>query len=485
MKPEDVGNWWAKSIGGKPTAYAVYSDCTEAVMDGWSDATVKGRVTYYRNRIFPLMNNRPLEDFTIEDIDDIIEKIKKMPSIKTENTDHPEPYDPKTVYGTIVPCIARLFSAAEQAGICDDIFWEAGRSEKNVKKNITAQSASLPKSISPQVEKLLMGELMVDETQPGCTMGILLMFACGLRNAEACAATFGNIVEQDERYYLCSHSTVDPKVVEITIGGKTYNMFRIIPISRKVYDFLQKRKRYIQSLIDAGIIELGSSRTIKTIDDMPIVCSPDDFCKPCVSRMLTREGRRILHKVGYDYAKLSEMQELVNKGGDVLAFGKERCPTAYLFRRNFGEHLRDLGFTEAQIQYLMGHVIVSKNRKRNDFSNPDQLKELSNKMMFRPLLNDKPAKIQKADCYGDQVVVTKTGYDFECSLPCDGKTYLVVLESEEYHDSVGVTITPPYKRDNLSPTEVRYWSAERPVGKAEQEQEVKEVNVLRDYLNGY
>lgn len=68
---------------------------------------------------------------------------------------------------------------------------------------------------------------------------------------------------------------------------------------------------------------------------------------------LTLEGRRVLHRVNYEYANLYEIKEHISAGADQAAFGKERCPTAYLFRRNFGEHLRDLGFTDAEIQYMI------------------------------------------------------------------------------------------------------------------------------------
>lgn len=130
------------------------------------------------------------------------------------------------------------------------------------------------------------------------------------------------------------------------VGGKTYNMYRVLPIPSVAYKFLMKRKAYIQSLIEAGKIPSDRNGAAMNINHMPIACSEDDFSKPCVSADLTQEGRRVLHSVGYDFSKYAEIKETARNSDDPVVFGIEKCPTAYLFRRNFGEHLRDLGFTD-------------------------------------------------------------------------------------------------------------------------------------------
>lgn len=104
-------------------------------------------------------------------------------------------------------------------------------------------------------------------------MGIMLMFVFGLRNAEAYTITFGNIMEINGRYYLSSHSSVNAKNAKAEIIGKTYNMYRILPIPDVVYRFLMKRKAYIQSLIDDGEIRLGADGGVGDINHMPIACS--------------------------------------------------------------------------------------------------------------------------------------------------------------------------------------------------------------------
>lgn len=62
----------------------------------------------------------------MEDVDAIIDQIRKEPTLRTRNTPKPQPYDNKTIDGTIIPCIVCLFVAADQNGFCEDLFWVYG-----------------------------------------------------------------------------------------------------------------------------------------------------------------------------------------------------------------------------------------------------------------------------------------------------------------------------------------------------------------------
>lgn len=314
-------------------------------------------------------------------------------------------------------------------------------------------------------------------------MGILLMFVFGLRNAEACAITFGNIMEINGRYYLSSHSSVNAKSAKAEIGGKTYNMYRILPIPDVGFCFLMKRKAYIKSLIDDGEIRLGVDGGVEDINHMPIACSDKDFTMHCVSADLTAEGRRILRRAEYDYSKYTEIKETARNSDDPLVFGDEKCPTAYLFRRNFGEHLRDLGYTDAEIQYLMGHVIESESRKRHDYTNSDMLERLAKKMENRPLGKEVPQAAER-EASDEIVILSQNDFELIGELPCDGKTYFICLESEEYHDQIDVMIQPPPHSKTLDATKIAHWSTPRILSRAEREAEIRDVNVLRDYLKG-
>ena len=63
--------------------------------------------------------------------------------------------------------------------------------------------------------------------------------------------------------------------------------------------------------------------------------------------------------------------------------------------------------------------------------------------------------------------------------------YLIRVEGEEYHDQIDVTIQPTSRRKARGTADIAYWTMERPLSKTEEELEVRDVSVLKDYLKGY
>jgi hypothetical protein len=66
----------------------------------------------------------------------------------------------------------------------------------------------------------------------------------------------------------------------------------------------------------------------------------------------------------------------------------EKQPTAYLLRRNFATHMAILQLTEAELTYILGHVIVDPQIQRSDFTNERLLYAIKQKMDKRPIVND-------------------------------------------------------------------------------------------------
>ena len=66
----------------------------------------------------------------------------------------------------------------------------------------------------------------------------------------------------------------------------------------------------------------------------------------------------------------------------------EKEPTAYLLRRNFGTRMYQLGLTDPEIQYVIGHDIEMETVTRAAYRNEEKLYPIYLKMRRRFLLND-------------------------------------------------------------------------------------------------
>ena len=70
------------------------------------------------------------------------------------------------------------------------------------------------------VEKTVAKKLLGNYLMAGVQMALLLMFAFGLRNAEALGVVYGNILCIEGCWFLATHSTPEDDTAFITIGGK-------------------------------------------------------------------------------------------------------------------------------------------------------------------------------------------------------------------------------------------------------------------------
>ena len=94
----------------------------------------------------------------------------------------------------------------------------------------------------------------------------------------------------------------------------------------------------------------------------------------------------------------TELRGKENTRNDIL----EKEPTAYLFRRNFGTRMYQLGLTEAEIQYLIGHDIEIRQETRNSYRNEEKMYPIYQKMRRRFLLN--PVEVEDIQINSDYVV---------------------------------------------------------------------------------
>ncbi len=366
------------SIGTDLTLYGVLKDSKmwEDISKHWKAYTTK--VTYLtkiKKYIIPGINNLPLKDCTRKKFDDLINAMKKIR--KTEGKDTTPTY----VHNT--KCIlARITKVAELFEICPDVLWgtqydipETIDEEKTLEK-----LAILPKSLLPEEEIIISRAVLEDETQEGKYFGVALMFCLGLRDNEAVALTFEDIhpIEGHPNAYAAwIYKSSDRGTRATKYGGKTNNMPRIIPIPDKLSALIKARRKWVRANAKSGT----------HIERYPIAClSNKKLNKQCTPREISELGTTILRRAKINEEMLSlldnELSKLKCSDGTI-----EKDATSYLFRRNFGTHLKILGLNKVQRQYLMGHDIEDQNSYRSMYRNDEELYNIARLMHERPIVN--------------------------------------------------------------------------------------------------
>lgn len=373
---------WANEHDGKLTFWGIYNTYYDEVSKGWyAESTRNSNYSTYLNKILPNLPNhdrRAIDTYTHEDFLILLATLKKQGQ-GIPNEPH-IPYDDATLkhYDFLV---RRVMQVAANHYLCPELFLKNKRITKKVSSS--KRHAVLPKSLSVQQEQLV-SHILQNYKEPGAHMGLLLMYALGLRNAEACGANWGDLKPMEnhpECIELWVYKTTAIGSNILRASGKTDNADRIIPIPSSVLQVLNRRKRFIMSTLPDPSI----------IDDLPIACREHDFTTRCSSRDLTDSARILFQEIELMHEQMYDLQEEIRTRQErvvsTFANNFESEPSAYIFRRNFGTHLHLLGLDESEISYIIGHDIESRYETRNEFMNEDKRYRIKLKMEQRPLVN--------------------------------------------------------------------------------------------------
>lgn len=267
------------------------------------------------------------------------------------------------------------------------------------------------RSFTPELEINIEEQIFTNPEQPGDQMALMLMWAFGLRNNEACGLVYGDIIpitEHPGEYRLAILKSTDGETHEPKGGGKNSNVYRYIPIPARVFSFLMCRKSYIQNLIETGEIVFTASDRAQSIEELPIACNRKRYKEHCSSRQVTDAGRQLFSKIDMSEDESYWLSRYLLEN-DIPGQDKDD-PTAYAFRRNFATTMDILGFSLCEMQYLMGHKMKDEDNKRYFFANPDVMDKLYRKMSQRPLVNsseiwcnNKSLEEYKKECTNDSV----------------------------------------------------------------------------------
>lgn len=472
---------WTAFYDQKPTFYWILQEhqqeiCTPPGKRGWKAASTRAYYSrLYNELILPRVDDRALADYSLLDLQDIVLDI-----CDTRTANGIE--CPEETINDIWRAIRRVCQTAAQHDVCDDVCWAPTTQADEEPVYIRQEKARtrIPRHLSPEQEHAIADALLSYPLQDGRRNGLMLMYVFGLRNSEACGITFGSIVTMDGHPYLATHKTTDTSHLWCE-KGKTYNMYRLLWIPPRIYDFVMNLKNHIQALIENGDITIPPNSAIKSIDDFPIARNKNNWLEPCISSQLTSAGRQLFSETKYsEDAYSSALLEVLQMDEDEkLLYGDAKDPTAYIFRRNFASHLRDCGASAEQLQYAMGHQIVDDAFSRVDFVNPDMLQKLARIMSNRPIINNtSPSLCITAQ---DGIVVNDIS-QARITIPLSGSRYRLRILGYESHQALKIDASLP---DGVPEALIRYHQQPRLESVQGHNTAVYNVNVLYDYHQLY
>ena len=386
MVRDGIAKEWIRVINGKPTFCGALEDLYDIISRHWNlETTRKNYDRDYNEKILPNLtghDNKAIGDYTKEDYDEAIRKIISHGKSKEVF----QPYAEGTI-NHFRYLIQVVVSAAADAGLCENVLWGSvfRDQELETEKNAVLERVTLKKSLTVRQEQHIAELLLQDIVQTGQRMGLLMMFALGLRNGEVCGLNYGDIRPMDghpECMVLWVYKATIAGTSTLKASGKTRNADRIIPMPEVLVEFLDRRRAYLQHQITFPVNE-----DIQTVDDLPIACVGDRYTERCSAQRLTSAGRELFRTMKeMNEHQLIFMDEALSDEA-VSTELREKDPTAYLFRRNFGTHLHILGLTESEIEYVIGHDIQDAYETRNEFISPEKLYEIKEKLDQRPIFN--------------------------------------------------------------------------------------------------
>lgn len=366
-------------INGESTFAEVLSMELERLQDEWAESTFKNCMRDYRIRIMPHFRDEPIKYYTREYCEQVVKKM-------AEEND----YSPGTArhYAYLIRII---FEAAEERGIINDPLW--GSSLDQEKKNNLALvvKEAVKKTVrffTVAQEYQICEMLFKYPKQSGFLMGLLIMWITGARNLEAAAICYENVKIKGGKPCVEIINTYDEDTDRLKPGTKTTNGVRYFIIPWKFYYFIMERKKWLKEMITNKKIVFPKKHEIQSIGAMPIACAGTEYLEFCTPRQLTSAGRKLFKDLGFKKDQMQAIEEDMAMNENSAIFGRFRDPTSYAMRRNVASHLCDVGCSEEQCRYLLGHVIYHKTLKGSHFANDDEIVRMFDKLSKRPFAND-------------------------------------------------------------------------------------------------
>lgn len=411
----------------------------------WKDTTIEAYVRDYERRLIPAIETimgkeYPIHAFTAESIEDVLSHLRYLHHYSDGTLQH---------YRYLMWIVYRV--GYENNLYEDNIFWDDiedyTENDPLLKEEQRIEVMTrLRKSFSIDEELRIMNWFcsLSPETATGEDIGLLIMFFEGFRNNEACGTNLSAVHLLEKNLEIPVIDMVMSTKLDtnkVKGSGKTGNAPRVLPLFHALYDFLYKRRLYIEKLIMSGELCLPSN--IKDAGELPFVCKGSNYTVRAQSGDLSRAGRALFERIGIKKSVLAKLHQILCSHEFLEMRIEERDPTTYLFRRNIATHLYQLGFTLAEIQYFMGHDIEDPQLSRNMFQDVNRLKTIAEKLRRHPLHH-----VFSESAIGVRTEIMDSTYQSESVDTASvvwkkeslGKDLLLQLSAKEPGDTISVSI---------------------------------------------
>ncbi len=375
---EQLKKNWIGEIDGALTFCGVlathYSDCSK----NWKrSATNESYQRQFDTVILPNIKDHDtkiISDYSRQDFEETMEAIEKQGSLTSSTF---TPYADSTLQH-FRHLIEVVMQVAADKNLCDYILWGTSFKEVGAQKLSTELQFQIAhrKSFGVKEEKDIFNVIATNPMQRGQEMGLLLMFALGLRNGEACGVNYEDFQEVTHNgvtfHVLWVYKSTISGSDTLQSGGKTRNADRVIPVPNKLMNLILTRQTQL---------ELNLGVNIKTY---PVACLEQKYDTRCDANRLSSAARRLFRKIGISSHVLYFLELALESNSEFQGM-VEREPTAYFFRRNVGTIMHILGLTDAEIQYIIGHDIEDMYETRNEFLTIEKLYAIKVKLDQRLL----------------------------------------------------------------------------------------------------
>lgn len=352
----------------------------------WNDNTAEQYQRDYLDRLLPTIKRvlgveKPMHEYTESDFEAVLSGLNKNYHYAESTIMH---------YRYLLWIVYR---AGFELGLYpDNIFWDVLidplEDPEEYEKHRAAALTRIRKSLSTEedIRITLWFDSLDPITASGPDVGLACMYFTGCRNNETCGANFGafhTLLGHPETAVFDMLRTTEIGSNRLKSGGKTGNAPRTLPIPAILYQFIQKRRTWIEEQINNGNISLPSG--IHSVDDLPVVCVGQNYTVRAQTSDLSKAGRALFQQIGIHKSELAVLHQIMFSEEFKQTQIIEKDPTTYLFRRNVATRLYHLGLPWTTIQYWIAHEIEDSMKMRNFFADEDILHTLGQKHEMHPI----------------------------------------------------------------------------------------------------
>lgn len=411
---EPIFNRRQKNKDGSLTFAGVLQEYWKEIAANWAESTQRQYYSEYNSGLLPNVSERMgIESFDKKTCDEILQDTISQKGY-AEGT--------KRRYRHLIRVVIQ---AAANHKLCEDFLKDSiyeipdePFSDESIRLLRIKKSMSVSENL--RVAKALLSQS--PEEIGGEQLGLLIMFLAFMRNGEACGLTYSDIrplENHSDVYCLWISKSTQPKTTELQIGGKTKNAPRCIPIPTVLADYLLQRKSYLEREYK------------KDISTLRIVCHNDRYSSGCQADDLGRAARKLFEDLGFGkmLVRAEDDMEEYNRSATI----EEREPTAYLLRRNGATMLCNLGLSEQDAQYYIGHAIEDPDQVRNDYIDSETLYRIWERVEENPINM----------LFGEKAIPDKRSVQCVQLPATEQRSYLVEILASEAEQPIQVRSTAP------------------------------------------